>query len=297
MRSSRRTENSIRRRPDAGAPRPHPMEASLTTPMDLAESPVRRWVPPVLLLAVNVCALAVLGIFAFRRNQATLLYGLDGSYMMTIVKQQVVWAQAVTGFTNNYFQSLGNIWMPQNMNLIPGYALSVAINGGEVDPIVSYVMFSIEVFLSAYVVGKLLRFSDILASFSSWGLTLSVMPYFGYPKVYAVLGICPQFATVMLLIPMLLILYRWVGRIGLLGSSACLAGMTFLLIYLTVSQAIVFILVVPVLAVFGTCLVSARFFITCLYTIRPPVRSMVAFMAISGLRKIYPGASCVYPCG
>src|SRR5438094_6069866 len=101
----------------------------------------------IVLLTVNLISLVIFGIIAFRLNNAYLLHGLDGSYIRTIVKQQSVWLGLWCGFTNNLFQSLGNVWFPLNTNLIPGYIVSLSLSGGLFNPIASYLLFSLEIFL------------------------------------------------------------------------------------------------------------------------------------------------------
>ncbi len=203
------------------------------------------------LLFTNICALVVLGFTAFRRNEATLFYGLDGNEMMTLAKQQFVWHMNWSGFGYNPFQSLGNIWLPINMKLVPGYAFSLAVNGGEIDPVLSYLVFSIEAFLSAYLISLWLGFGDVVATVSGWGLALVAMPYVGYPKIYAIFGIAPQLTIVLLAVPVMLILYSLAGRATREESALCLLGVALLAIYLAVSQPIFMVLVVPVVLVFS----------------------------------------------
>jgi len=202
-----------------------------------------------------VCAVVVLGIVAFRHNQATLLYGLDGNEMMTLAKQQFVWHANWLGFGNNVFQSLGNIWLPINMKLVPGYAFSLAVNGGDIDPVLSYLVFSIEVFLAAYFVSLWLGFGEVAATFSGWTVALLSMPYVGYPKIYSIFGIAPHLVIMLLIVPMTLMLYSLVGRVTPLRSAVCLLGIAGLMLYLAISQPIFMVLVVPVVLVFSMAIV------------------------------------------
>jgi len=211
----------------------------------------------VLLLFVNLSSLILFGTLAFRLSAANLLYGLDGSYMMTIAKQQYVWTVPGFGLTNNFFQSLGNIWFPINTSFIPGYMLSLYLNGGEINPVVSYVIFSVELFLSAYLLCLLLRLGTVVATMASWGLVLAVMPYFGMAKVYPVINLVPHIATAIAATVAFLILFRHVGQASWAASAASVTGMVFLLLFITASLPVTVMLVAPTLAIFAICFIWA----------------------------------------
>ena len=204
-------------------------------------------------LSLHLVSLIIFGIIAFRMNAPYLFLGLDGSYMLTIVKQQYWWTQLDAGFTNNYFQSMGNAWFPLNAKLIPGYMVSMVSNGGEVDPVVAYEVFSVELFLSAYILGLSLRLGPSVSAMAGWGLVLSVMPYYGLAKVSGLLSLVPHHATVIATTTVFLILFRQTGRGGLIVSSIYITGMLLLIIHLAVSQPSKVMVVVPALLIFGIC--------------------------------------------
>ncbi len=142
-----------------------------------------RW--SLLFFGVNLVSLILISIVAFRANEATLLNGLDGAYVMAEIRQQAEWgAGPPWGFTSNLLQSLGNVWMPHKLNLIPEYAIPRIWNHGGPAPVASYVVFAAEAFLSAYVVGLCLGRGISVASVAGRSFALIAMPYFGSPKVY-----------------------------------------------------------------------------------------------------------------
>lgn len=211
----------------------------------------------IVLLVVNLASLICFGLVAFRLNQANLFYGLDGSEMLVLIKQQVMWGSGVAGFTNNYFQSLGNIWLPVNMNAIPGYIVSLWINGGELDQVIAYIVFSVELFLATYCLSRWLEFGSTIATLAAWGMVLSAMPYWGYGKIYPILILAPHLTTVILATLVALVLFHQVGRAGIISSITCLVGIVLLLGYVAIAQAIFFALVVPILLVFGGGVLAA----------------------------------------
>ena len=209
------------------------------------------------LFVVNLASLVLFGLVAFRLNQANLFYGLDGSEMMVLVKQQAMWGSGAAGFTSNVFQSLGNVWLPVNMNAIPAYIVSSWINGGELGQVIAYTVFSVELFLATYCLSRWLGFESTMAMLAAWGMVLSAMPYWGYGKIYPFLVLAPHFTTVVLATLLTLVLFSRIGRGEIATSAICLTGTVCLLGYIAVFQTIFFALVAPILFVFGGGVLAA----------------------------------------
>jgi hypothetical protein len=209
------------------------------------------WRRALLFLLINVCSLVAFGMIAFRANEAHLFFGLDGSEMMTYVRQQRIWMPAAAGFTNNFFQSMGNVWFPLNTHLIPGYLLPKLFAKGALDPVLAYVVFSVELFLSAYLASLWLRLGDKVAAFSAWALVLAALPYWGFGKLYPMFMITPHLSTVMLMMLVILVMLQEVGKRSRLVSFLCLFGIADAVAYVGLSQAIFIAIVAPVLIGLG----------------------------------------------
>lgn len=138
-------------------------------------------------LIANLVWLVLFGIVAFRVNEAALLIGLDGAYVANVVEQQARWAPVAIGLTSNFLQSLGNVWFPINAALVPSYAISLWLGGGTLDPIATYVFFSVELFVAAWLVAWWIGYGATVAAVAGWLVTLSAVPYLGLPKVYGIL--------------------------------------------------------------------------------------------------------------
>src|SRR3990170_2180829 len=202
---------------------------------------------------LNLLSFAALCIVTFRLNEARLFVGLDGSYMSVLAKQRVLWTKPGLGFSSNVFQGVGNIWFPFDSALIPGYLLSSFLNSGKLDPALSYVIFSVELFVSTYLLGLCLRLGPTVAAVAAWGLLLSVMPFFDFVLVYPVLALVPHLGTFIASTVLILILAWQIGRRGWLVSGACVIGATLLLTHAAVAQPIIVVLMAPVLVLFWVC--------------------------------------------
>ena len=125
-------------------------------------------------LLVNVLILLAFNTVAFARNETHLLHGLDGAYIMTLARQQATWSASALLLTNNFFQSLGNIWLPINGSWVPGLVISRAVGHGEVVPVVAYLVFATEVFLSWFLRGRVVNLSS--AYITGISLALLIKP-------------------------------------------------------------------------------------------------------------------------
>lgn len=144
----------------------------------------------------NLSLMLILSYFAFSKNQAYLLFGYDGAYMMELVRQQLKWGfSSFFGFTNNIFQSLGNVYFPLNTTLTLGYLLSAITNGEVVDKVSSYLLFAMEIFCSIYAFCITFRFKQTCAIIASWMFILFTFPYVEQATVYGIFSLVPHFCS------------------------------------------------------------------------------------------------------
>lgn len=207
-------------------------------------------------LALQLISLAAFGTIAFRDNQSNLLIGIDGSYIMTIVKQQHLWSTTLPGLTSNFFQSLGNVWIPLNAGLVPAYVFSFDSGSGLLDPVLCYTIVSIELFLAVYLLCRAITGNGAIAAMAGWGLVLLAMPIVGPPALYGIYGLAPNVATLTALVLLALLLFGDIGRGSTLRTLVCaclLLGVLFWLILLTPMFVVV---VAPMLAVTGFCSIA-----------------------------------------
>ncbi len=200
-------------------------------------------------LLANLLSLIVFSVFAFRQNEVNLMHGLDGSYFMTIGKQQALWGSGSPwGLTSNVFQSLGNVWFPLKTTLMPEYAIPLMWNHGEPAPVAYFVAFAAEAFLAAYLLGLCLGRGAGVAAAAGWILALTVMPYFGLPKIYPTLALIPHLMAIRFLTVLAFLLFRNVGRVGPGGSVASLVAVLVILVYSCLSEPIFSVLLLPIIA-------------------------------------------------
>ena len=200
---------------------------------------------------LNLVSFVALCLAAFSRNHAFLFYGLDGSYMKLLVKEQWTWKGLEFGFSDNFFQSLGNVWFPLNTPIIPGYLVSALGHGGIIEPVTSYTVFALELFVAALVVSRCANLTWIIAIASAWLLPLIAFPFIALPAVYPVMALIPHMGTAIAVNVAIVLLYFEVGKHSVLNAAWLTAGIVSLCLYFALSQPTFMLLMGPVLVTFG----------------------------------------------
>jgi hypothetical protein len=170
--------------------------------------------------------------------------------MKVLIKQQYVHTGFVFGAANNFLQSLGNVSFPINFLAIPGYALPSYWNSGIIDPVASYVIFSTELFITAFVVARFIGLTPIAATVAAWLLPLITHPYFRKSAIYGIMSLVPHCSTLMLATVAIIILFIEIGKHREKISVALFVALCACVIYILVSQPTGLILIMPVLFVF-----------------------------------------------
>jgi hypothetical protein len=215
-------------------------------------------VQSLLFLGINLVSLVLFSAVAFRANEVNLLHGLDGAYVMTIVRQQALWGSGpLLALTSNPLQSLGNVWFGLKTTLMPEYALPLIWTHGDPAPVAYFTIFAAEAFLSAYLLGLCLGRGAGVAAVAGWVFVLTALPYFGLPKIYPILALSPQLTTIRLLLVLVFLLFGVVGRVGAGGSVLCLAGAWVLVVYMCISQPTISVLELPIIIAAAAALILA----------------------------------------
>jgi len=96
------------------------------------------WAWPLLSFAA-LCAIV------FTHYADTLFYRYDGTFVLTLVRSQAKWMAPGVGFSLNYLQGMGDIWIPTATSWIPGLLLGSFFNDQWL-PVVAWFIFALEYF-------------------------------------------------------------------------------------------------------------------------------------------------------
>lgn len=125
--------------------------------------------------AISFAALSANNFFHMRD---ALFYRFDGAFLLALVTSQKKWMSPEIGFSFNFLQGLGDIWVPTATHLIPGFFLASLVADVEWMPIIALLVFALEFFFSTIVLARCLgagRLTSLAAALTGALLTL---PYF-----------------------------------------------------------------------------------------------------------------------
>lgn len=192
---------------------------------------------------------------AYTLNDAYLLGNIDGKRFEYLVRQQGVWFPFFSGYTNDFSHSLGNISYPLNMKLDPGFFLATDSADGSLDRRLSYLIFSVELYLSTFLLGILLRQGVVISSIAGWAIVLLGMPFYGVPAIYPILAMAPNYPLSQTVL--ILCLFRFIGRTQDGYTAILLAAIVFLLAHTALAHPTALILMAPTLLIFSACILVA----------------------------------------
>ena len=142
---------------------------------------------------------------------------------------------------------MGSTFPAINALLIPVILLQLLFNSGHLTHILTYALFSIELFLSAYLLSRLFQLSHSVALFTGWCLNLIVLPFI--PQVFF---LSTFFQTVPLLIwsmfytILFLTCFRKLGQKPVKKSILFFLGVMLIPSYLVLAESTTIIIFLPV---------------------------------------------------
>ena len=234
--------------------------------------------PGILVFTASFLSFVAFFYIAYTLNDSYLLWNMDGKRFVYLVRQQSVWFPFYFGYTNDFFHSLGNIWYPLNMKLDPGFFLATDPTNGMLDRRLSYLIFSVELYLSTFLLGTVLRQGVVVSSIAGWAIVLLGMPFHGMPAVYPVLAMAPNYPLSQTVL--ILCLFRLIGRTNDGYSAVLSAAIALLLAHTALAHPTAIILMAPILLIFSAGILVAS------DTRREVIVKLVSVIVGSGLLAI-----------
>jgi hypothetical protein len=237
----------------------------------------RWWLVPTLSFA----ALTVL-VFSFYAD--VLFYRYDGTFILTLATAQKKWMAVEPGFSLNFLQGLGDIWIPTATQLIPGFVIGTWLAGDIWMPVIACSIFALEFFLPTLILLRCVGASHALSWSAALVGALFTLPYF-IPTLAAwrIWG-NPHFMPAIAANSLALCAFLAIGRSRSKFDLALVVAILALLSYLFVSQPVRAIIAAPMLAFFGTAALFGA------DSAAERLRKVVAAVAIAAILAIAFGA-------
>src|SRR5262249_55407359 len=144
--------------------------------------------PSLLLINLAVLCFVFIVVFSDSDNATRLFVGGDGAYVRSLARQQYDWFGLWPGNLMNFWQGATNVY-PYNTTGMAIFAVQELWNGGaEINPVLTYTIAAIFLFMSAFLVGSFISLSFAYSLFSGWILALLGLPFFADWQLYP--GFC-----------------------------------------------------------------------------------------------------------
>lgn len=127
----------------------------------------------------------------FLRREHFMLNGLDGHYMHLLIANHFQWASLDGTLSFNPLQSLSNVFMGFNFKWIPAFSLPYLLFG-ETSNSLSYAIFSGELFIAAYLFGRICGFDKTISLLAGWILPVFSLWMLPWKGIYPFYGLTPQ---------------------------------------------------------------------------------------------------------
>ena len=124
--------------------------------------------------AISFAALSAVN-FSYMRD--ALFYRFDGTFILAMVTSQKKWMSPEIGFSLNFLQGLGDIWVPNATQLMPGFILA-SLADIEWMPVIASLVFALEFFFSTIVLARCLGAGRLTSLAAALIGTMLTLPYF-----------------------------------------------------------------------------------------------------------------------
>jgi hypothetical protein len=215
-----------------------------------------------LIFIANFAAFGACACLAFMRNSHALFYHYDGSYMLVDAGDQLNFGQPIFEYSNNILQSIGNIQLPQNAQLLPFLWPIGWFSNPQIAKIASYLILAAIIFLTAYGLARLLSQSRTVALTAGWILGFVSVPFVPRPFFYEILSVAPSSVVIAVTPVVVFCLMRRAGRSSsLLADAATVTGLVALAFYALAAFPALLPIVAPGTAIYvvlALCLAGRR---------------------------------------
>jgi hypothetical protein len=205
---------------------------------------------PRALWAGSVASFVALAAIVFLFYSNTLFYRFDGNFILTLATTQRRWMAPGPGFSLNFLEGFGDIWIPIATKWCLGFSVG-GLFGQRLMPVVACLVFAVEFFLSTLVLARCLGAGLVTGLAGAWLGALFTLPFFVPTLADWRLWGNPHFFTPIAVTTLSLCAFLKVGRGRLAQDLAAVLLILMLIGYFMLSMPVLAAVAGPVLAVFG----------------------------------------------
>ncbi len=206
----------------------------------------------VLWLAANGLSLIVLSMVLFRLQAPVTFFRFDGTFILTVVKNQAQWMPGLGVFTMDFLKGMGDLWFPIDTRFMPGFIIG-RLGGGDGNwlPAISDTWFALEFAVATLLIGRIVDLPLAVGILAAWLGVFGALPYLVPTPVLQLTWGNPHFISFIAFTMLSLALFLALGRGSQAKAITSAAGILLVLFYLSLIGPILTIMFLPVLGFFG----------------------------------------------
>jgi hypothetical protein len=200
---------------------------------------------------VNALSLLVLSLVMFRLQAPVTFFRYDGTFILSVVKNQADWMPGIGVFTMDFLKGLGGIWFPMDTRMILGFAIGRLGGVGDWLPALSATWFAAELAIATMLTCRTLELETPVGVTAAWLAVLGALPYFVPAPALERLWGNPHLLSFIAYTTIALMLFLSIGRGSTAQGVRRALGIMLILSYLVMINPLSAALVLPVFGFFA----------------------------------------------
>ena len=210
---------------------------------------------------LHLLLLIIIAPFCLSHHPVRMFNGTDGIRHLIYAKLQWFWMSHQLYQGANIFEGMGNVFFGFNFIMSPVFFIQLMLTN-HIDVLITYSLYSLLCFLTAYLFARLCNFSKLLSIVASWIFVLATLPFLPIAYLNTEFQFMPQGIDLLFFSILWLYIFRAIGRTKSFYLSL-IYGLLILFIpyYLSVIYTFFIVIAVPVLtlsAVYLLCIATRR---------------------------------------
>jgi hypothetical protein len=206
-------------------------------------------------------ALAVLwlggAVIALYLKNTLLFAGFDGGYMRDLAQRQFEWHVPLFVASIDWFQGIGDIFIPINFRWFPSFIAAAYFGGGVTSKVVTYGVMVVELSTAIWFFGRSLGVSRRVTIAAALFTCLIDFPFYGAGLIYSSLPLAPQLETYIACALTMAAAFLRFGRRSWLADLPFALVILALLCWLMLASTTAIVLAGPFLLVCGISAILA----------------------------------------
>lgn len=192
--------------------------------------------------AAFLLAWAAVGFVLLLNRESQLFWHFDGSYFFDLLRRQHAWAIPLESLSIDFYQGLGDAFLPANMRLLPeSYLIDIIADRG-VAKAAFYAVQLLELSIVVTIFGRLIGISPVASLAGALMVGAAMFPFYESGATYTIVALSPAFTPQLTTGYVFAICFLLLGRFSILADVALVCAMVGIGYWVTLSGPLTIVL-------------------------------------------------------